>query len=88
MMSAKQLAELEGELTRIKWVIMDLCETRLPEKKCNTLKSGHLLNQNNGEANTHAGKTGILIHRKHKYLKTKMKVIKSYVCGSEHLKQI
>lgn len=75
MKSAERLVELEEELTHIKWDIVGLCETRLPEEKCTTLKTGHILYQNNGEEDTHLGGVAILVHRKIKHLITKMRAI-------------
>ncbi|XP_050315572.1 craniofacial development protein 2-like [Anthonomus grandis grandis] len=79
MRSTEHLEELEVELSHIKWNILGLCETRLPDEKCITLKSGHLLYRNNREENTHIGGTAIMIHKSIKRLVTKMKSISSRV---------
>ncbi|XP_050306277.1 craniofacial development protein 2-like [Anthonomus grandis grandis] len=79
MRSTEHLEELEVELSHIKWNILGLCETRLPDEKCITLNSGHLLYRNNREDNTHIGGTAIMIHKSIKRLVTKMKSISSRV---------
>lgn len=78
-MRTEHLEELEVELSHIKWNILGLCETRLPDEKCITLKSGHLLYRNNREENSHIGGTAIMIHTSIKQLVTKMKSISSRV---------
>ncbi|KAL3287522.1 hypothetical protein HHI36_001991 [Cryptolaemus montrouzieri] len=59
--SESHLERLEEELLNIKWDILGISETG---ELATTLKSGHLLYQNNTETNDHLGGDAFLIHKR------------------------
>ncbi|XP_044760870.1 craniofacial development protein 2-like [Coccinella septempunctata] len=79
MRDPEHLVKLEEELEHIKWDIVGLCETRLPDEETTVLKSGHLLYQNNGTSQKGQGGVAFLINRKLKHLITEMKSISDRV---------
>lgn len=59
-----ELAELEKELSHIKWDILGLCDTRSPEQQTITLKSGYIIDLNNKASDAHLTGTASLLNRR------------------------
>lgn len=69
------MVEFEEELKNIKWHIIGLCETRLPGERMATLKSGHILYQNNSDRIHHLGGVAFLINKNIKNTMTSCQAI-------------
>lgn len=79
MSTPEILVKLEEELEHIKWDILGLCETRLPGEKTTTLKSGHILYQNNSIQPRGQGGVAFLINKKIKHMITEVNSISNRV---------
>lgn len=67
LQSDDRLEELEEELSHVEWDILGLSETRRAAEMCITLKTGHVLYQNNKQVNHHLGAVAILINKRIKH---------------------
>lgn len=79
MRTENHLEELEQELEAIKWDIIGICETRLKGEKKTTLKSGHVLYENNSEINQGIGGVALIVNRKIKHEVVKYHAISNRV---------